>query len=196
MPAAFGLHKSMFLKTLDEQSSEEQRELFYKPAKAFETIGCYAQTELGHGSNIQGLETTAVYSTETQTFTLQSPGLSSAKFWIGGLGRTADVAVVMAQLYTPDGKDGKLVHRGLHPFYVELRDKVTRECLPGRTIMDLGPKAGYAATDNGFMLLDKVEIPHISLFARFSQVDKHTGAYTKPANQRLSCESPLFFWSV
>ncbi len=92
----------------------------------------------------------------------------------------------MAQLYTPDGKDGQLVHRGPHPFFVELRDPITRELLPGRTIMDIGPKAGYAATDNGFALFDKVELPHISLFARFSQVDKHSGRYTKPANQRLS----------
>ena len=38
-PAAFGLHKSMFLKTLDEQSNEEQRKLFYEPAKNFEIIG-------------------------------------------------------------------------------------------------------------------------------------------------------------
>lgn len=55
----------------------------------------------GRGSNVQGLETTATYHPESQTFVLQSPGLTSAKWWIGGLGRTADHAVVMAQLFTP-----------------------------------------------------------------------------------------------
>ena len=55
----------------------------------------------GHGSNVQGLETTATYHPESKSFILQSPGLTSAKWWIGGLGRTADHAVVMAQLYTP-----------------------------------------------------------------------------------------------
>lgn len=117
------------------------------------TTGCYAQTELGHGSNVQGLETTATYQPESKTFVLQSPGLTAMKWWIGGLGRTADHAVVMAQLHTPDGKNGSLVKRGPFPFVVPLRDVKTRELLPGRTIMDIGPKAGYPATDNGALLV-------------------------------------------
>ncbi|KAM0750790.1 acyl-CoA oxidase [Meredithblackwellia eburnea MCA 4105] len=186
MPAAFGLHKSMFIKTLAAQGTDEQHQLFLEPARRFEIIGCYAQTELGHGSNVQGLETTATYKPETQTFVMNSPGLTSAKWWIGGLGRTADHAVVMAQLYTPDGKDGKLVKRGPHPFVVPIRDPKTRECLPGRMIADIGPKAGYAMTDNGTMLLDKVEIPHINMLARWSKVDPETGKFENPPNSRLS----------
>lgn len=86
------------------------------------------------------------------------------KWWSGGLGRTADHSIIMAQLYTPvrprsrallklvvdfflcisqDGKDGKLVKRGPFPFIVPIRDRKTRELLPGRIIMDIGPKAGY-----------------------------------------------------
>lgn len=61
---------------------------------------------------------------------MQSPGLSSAKWWIGGLGRTADSAIVMAQLWTPEGKDGKLVWQGPHAFFVPIRDRQTRETLP------------------------------------------------------------------
>jgi acyl-CoA oxidase len=82
---------------------------------------------------VQGLETTATYNPDRQTFTLQSPGLSSMKWWIGGLGRSADTAVVMAQLYTPDGKDGSLIKRGPYPFVVPLRDRKTRELLPVRS---------------------------------------------------------------
>lgn len=33
----------MFLKTLRAQSTDEQRELFLKPAENYEIIGCYAQ---------------------------------------------------------------------------------------------------------------------------------------------------------
>ncbi|KAK4704719.1 acyl-CoA oxidase, partial [Phenoliferia sp. Uapishka_3] len=186
MPAAMGLHKSMFLNTLASQTTDEQKELFLRPAERFEIIGCYAQTELGHGSNVQGLETTATYHPDTQSFTMQSPGLSSAKWWIGGLGRTADSAVVMAQLYTPDGKDGEYVNRGPHAFFVPLRDRNTRATLPGRTIMDIGPKAGYSMTDNGTMLLDKVEIPHVNFLARFAKVDPSSGKYEKPPNAKLS----------
>lgn len=108
---------------------------------------------MGHGSNVQGLETTATYNPATKSFIVQSPGLSSAKWWIGGLGRTADSAIVMAQLWTPDGRDGKLQSRGPHAFFVPIRDRKTRETLPGRTIMDIGPKAGYPMTDNGTMLV-------------------------------------------
>ncbi|KAK4049214.1 hypothetical protein OIO90_005503 [Microbotryomycetes sp. JL221] len=185
-PAAFGLHRSMFSATLYNQGTEEQRKLFYEPASRYEIIGCYAQTELGHGSNVQGLETTATYQPESKTFVLQSPGLTAMKWWIGGLGRSADHAVVMAQLYTPDGKNGKLIRRGPHPFVVPIRDVKTRELLPGRTIMDIGPKAGYAMTDNGAMLLDKVEIPHINFLARYSSVDPDSGKFSKPANDKLA----------
>ncbi|GAA5945945.1 hypothetical protein JCM10213_006196 [Rhodosporidiobolus nylandii] len=182
MPAAFGLHNSMFLKTLRAQTNDEQKELFLKPAENYEIIGCYAQTELGHGSNVQGLETTATYHPDRQSFVLQSNGLTSMKWWIGGLGRTADHAVVMAQLLTPDGKNGALVRRGPFPFIVPLRDRKTRELLPGRTIMDIGP----TMTDNGAMLLDKVEIPHINFLAKFAQVDINNGQFIRPPHDKLA----------
>ncbi|GAA5942284.1 hypothetical protein JCM1841_002805 [Sporobolomyces salmonicolor] len=186
MPAAFGLHKSMFMKTLRAQTTDEQKELFLKPAERYEIIGCYAQTELGHGSNVQGLETTATYRPETKTFVLQSPGLTAMKWWIGGLGRTADHAVVMAQLYTPDGRNGSLVRRGPFPFVVPIRDLKTRELLPGCTVMDIGPKAGYPMTDNGALLLDNVEIPHVNFLAAYAQVDPDSGKFARPPNEKLS----------
>ncbi|GAA6032946.1 hypothetical protein JCM8097_000060 [Rhodosporidiobolus ruineniae] len=192
MPAAFGLHNSMFLKTLRAQSNDEQKELFLKPAENYDIIGCYAQTELGHGSNVQGLETMAVYHPDRKAFVLQSPGLTSMKWWIGGLGRTADHAVVMAQLHTPDGPNGALVRRGPFPFVVPLRDRKTRELLPGRTIMDIGPKAGYPMTDNGTMLLDQVEIPHINFLAKFAQVDPDSGKFTKPPHDKLAYGTMVF----
>ncbi len=46
-------------------------------------VGCYAQTQLGHGSDIQNLETTATYNVEKDTFILNSPTISAAKYWPG-----------------------------------------------------------------------------------------------------------------
>jgi acyl-CoA oxidase len=63
-PGPYGLHASMFLITLREQGTPEQHKLFLEKAEKYEYIGCYAQTELGHGSNVRGLETTATWNPE------------------------------------------------------------------------------------------------------------------------------------
>ena len=63
-------------------------------------IGTYAQTELGHGTFIRGLETTATYDPRTEEFILNSPTLTAFKWWPGGLGKTANYAIVMANLFT------------------------------------------------------------------------------------------------
>jgi len=51
---------------------------------------------LGHGSNVAGLETTATLDKATDEWVIHSPTVSSTKFWPGGLGRTANYAVVFA----------------------------------------------------------------------------------------------------
>ena len=60
-------------------------------------MGCYAQTEMGHGSNVRGLETIATYIPETDEFDIHSPTLTSTKFWPGGLGCTATHALTMVR---------------------------------------------------------------------------------------------------
>jgi len=115
-PTPYGLHASMFLVTLREQGTPEQHKLFLEKAENYEYIGCYAQTELGHGSNVRGLETTATWNPEDKTFTMHSPHLTASKWWIGSLGKMANHAVVMAQLII-EGKS-----YGPHPFVVQIRD--------------------------------------------------------------------------
>ena len=67
-------------------------------------LGTYAQTELGHGTFIRGLETTATYDPRTEEFILNSPTLTAFKWWPGGLGKTANYAIVMANLFTQGKK--------------------------------------------------------------------------------------------
>ena len=70
-------------------------------------------TEIGHGSNVSGLETQAVYDPEKQEFVLHSPTATSAKWWIGALANNATHAAVFAQLLV------NKVDRGIHVFVVQ-----------------------------------------------------------------------------
>ncbi|KAI0153645.1 acyl-CoA oxidase [Pestalotiopsis sp. NC0098] len=178
-PTPYGLHATMFLVTLREQGTPEQHELFLKKAENYQIVGCYAQTELGHGSNVRGLETTATWNQKDKTFTIHSPHLTSSKWWIGSLGKTANHAVVMAQLMI-DGRN-----YGPHPFVVQIRDLKTHEPLENVHVGDIGPKFGYNTMDNGFLLLNQVKVPHVNMLARFSHIDPETGKYKRPANPNL-----------
>lgn len=80
-------------------------------------LGCYLQTELGHGTNVARLETTATYIPETREFEIHSPTLTSSKWWIGALGKTSTHGVVQAKLILPGGNDV-----GPHLFFVQLRN--------------------------------------------------------------------------
>ncbi|KAI9739386.1 MAG: fatty-acyl coenzyme A oxidase [Claussenomyces sp. TS43310] len=178
-PGPYGLHASMYLTTLRDQGTPEQHKLFLEPAENYRAIGCYAQTELGHGSNVRGLETTATWNPQDKTFILHSPHLTASKWWIGSLGRTANHAVVMAQLII----EGKAY--GPHPFICQIRDMKTHQPLEGVHVGDIGPKFGYNTMDNGFLLLNHVRIPHINMLAKFSSVDAKTNKYVRPASPSL-----------
>jgi len=59
-------HWGLFLPTILGQASDEQLATWLPLAFTMQIVGCYAQTELGHGSNVRGLQTTAVYDKNTQ----------------------------------------------------------------------------------------------------------------------------------
>ena len=42
-------------------------------------IGCFAMTELGHGSNVPGLETTATFEEGANQFIIHTPTLTATK---------------------------------------------------------------------------------------------------------------------
>lgn len=61
-------------------------------------MGCYCQTEIAHGSDVQGLQTTATYDKATDEFVIHTPNPRATKWWPGDLGRTANHALVVAQI--------------------------------------------------------------------------------------------------
>lgn len=93
-----GLHLSMFWATVENLSNEEQKARWMPELRQVNLMGCYAQTELGHGSNVAALETTATLDKATDEFIIHSPTITSTKMWPGDLGRFATHAVVFARL--------------------------------------------------------------------------------------------------
>lgn len=178
----YHLHMALFAAAMREQCSEEQRKYWLPKMAAWEIIGAYAQTELGHGSNVRGLELTATWVHQTKEFVLHSPTLTASKWWNGTLGRTATHAVVVAQLIIPSQTGDKPTLCGPRPFIVQVRDMKTH--LPPKSIVvgDIGPKYGYAPMDNAYMLFNQHRIPHSALLSRYANIDPETGVYSKPKN--------------
>lgn len=175
----FQLHAGMFIPTLVSQGTPEQQDRWLMKAFKGEIIGAYAQTEMGHGTFLRGLETTATYDPRTQEFVLNSPTITSSKWWPGGLGKTANYAVVMAQLYTK----GKCY--GPHNFIAQLRDMDTHESLPGLTIGEIGPRLGMNTNDIGFLRFDNYRIPRTNMLMKHSKLAEN-GDYVKPISSKLA----------
>ncbi len=173
LPAA--LHWVMFVPNIISLADDEQQKHWLKMCRDWKMIGCYAQTELGHGSNVRGLETTATFVRDGEDghWIVHSPTLTSLKFWPGTLGRTSNHAMVIARLI-----DGEGVDHGMHNFLVQTRSLDDHSLMPGVTCGDIGPKIGYNNMDNGFAKFDHVKIPRRNMAMRFASVDKN-GVYKK-----------------
>lgn len=78
------VHLLMFTRALQSHSTPEQYEKFGRRADNNEIIGTYAQTELGHGTYLRGLEARADYDRKSEEFILNTPTLTSYKWWPGG----------------------------------------------------------------------------------------------------------------
>uniref|UniRef100_M4C1G4 Acyl-coenzyme A oxidase n=1 Tax=Hyaloperonospora arabidopsidis (strain Emoy2) TaxID=559515 RepID=M4C1G4_HYAAE len=172
------LHRNMFIPTIKTQGTDEQRAKWLPLAKKYRIIGTYAQTELGHGSNVQGIETIATYDTSAREFVIDSPTLTSRKWWPGGLGKTATHAIVIARLVL--GKQDV----GLQSFIVQIRSLADHTLMPGIKVRDIGPKIGFNAIDNGECTFDKVRIPRENMMMRYAKVLKN-GSFVKPRNDKL-----------
>lgn len=173
------LHWVMFVPNIVSLCDEEQQAKWLPLCRDWKMIGCYAQTEIGHGSNVRALETTATFLPENKggepggNWVINSPTLTSHKAWPGTLGRTANHAMVIARLI-----DGNGVDRGIHNFLVPLRSMTDHKLLPGVLTGDLGPKIGYNTMDNGFARFENVVIPRRNMAMRFAMVDEK-GKYSK-----------------
>ncbi|KAG9217778.1 hypothetical protein CCMSSC00406_0003533 [Pleurotus cornucopiae] len=190
-PLSINLHMVAFEPVFRMQASPTLLGKYANLIASRGILGCYLQTELGHGSNVSKLETTATFIPDTQEFEIHSPTLTSTKWWIGALGKTSTHGVVQAKLLLPGGQDV-----GPHLFFMQLRDMSTHKPLPGITLGDIGPKVlhGYQAPDNGFARFDHVRVPKENMLSKFAQVTDE-GKYVKPLHAKLSYGGMLYIRS-
>ena len=174
----FGMNYGLFMNAIRELGSQEQKDFWNEKISAFRVLGCYAQTELGHGSDVQNLETTATFDKEADEFVINTPRLEAAKFWPGELARVANHALVMAKLLV-QGRN-----LGQHMFIVPIRSLEDHSVLPGIELGDIGPKLGFHLKDNGFAIFKGVRIPRANMLSGYQELTRD-GLYRKKGNPKL-----------
>ena len=145
MSVKYGTSITLCSLTVMHLGTEKHKKMAEPMLERFDEVGCFALTELGHGSNVRGIETEAHYDKRTKQFEIRTPREEAMKFWIGGAAKTATLCALWAQLYI----DGKC--HGVHAFFIRIRDRKTHDVMPGVIIGDCGKKNGIDGVDNGFI---------------------------------------------
>ncbi|WAR16388.1 ACOX1-like protein [Mya arenaria] len=161
-----GLHQIMFIPTIEKQGTKEQIEKYVTPAK-------------------QGLETMATYDPASEEFVINSPTITSMKYWPGSLGKTCNYVILMAQLYTKGKK------MGIHAFVVQIRSLQDHKPMPGVTLGDIGNKLGYEGMDNGFLMFNNYRVPRDAMLMRYAKVERD-GTYVAPRNAKIAYGSMVY----
>ena len=125
--------------------------------------GAFAMTEIGHGSDVASLGTTATYDAKTGEFVIHTPFRAAWKDYLGNAAKDGIAAVLFAQLITQG------VNHGVHAFYLPIRDE-NGDFLPGVGGEDDGLKGGLNGIDNGRLHFDNVRIPRENLLNRYGDV--------------------------
>lgn len=167
-----GVQWGLFGAAVHQLGTEEHHRRWLPGIMSLEIPGCFAMTEIGHGSDVASIATTATYDPETQEFEIHTPLKSAWKDYIGNAAVHGRAAVVFAQLITGG------VNHGVHALYVPIRDE-RRELLPGVQSEDDGHKGGLNGIDNGRLAFDHVRVPRENLLNRYGDVAPD-GTYSSP----------------
>ncbi|WP_200172208.1 acyl-CoA dehydrogenase family protein [Tomitella cavernea] len=176
-----GVQWGLFGGAVENLGTERHHREYIAPLIRLDLLGCFAMTEIGHGSDVQNLETTATFDPGTDEIVVHTPTPSAVKDYIGGAALHARMAAVFAQLITHDA-DGTPLDHGVHCVLVPIRDDDGGP-LPGVTTTDDGLKGGLRGVDNGRIAFDHVRVPRTNLLNRYGDIDAD-GRYTSPIDSR------------
>ncbi len=180
----YGVQFGLFGGSINRLGTQRHREAYLRKVGTLELLGCYAMTELGHGSNVAAIETIATYDSDKDSFIVSTPHLGARKEFIGNAACDARMATVFAQLYVA----GEC--HGVHALLVPIRDEAGNP-LPGLRIGDSGIKMGLNGVDNGWLQFDNVAVPRENLLSRYAEVDEH-GRYASA----IASPSKRFFTTL
>ncbi|CAH9089105.1 unnamed protein product [Cuscuta europaea] len=187
-----GVHFLLWGGAIQFLGTKRHHDKWLKDTENYVVKGCFSMTELGHGSNVRGIETVTTYDSNTQEFVINTPCESAQKYWIGGVANHATHTVVFSQLIV-DGKN-----EGVHAFIAQIRDKSGNVC-PNIRIADCGHKIGLNGVDNGRVWFDNVRVPRENLLnsvADMSPDGKYLTAIKDPDQRFGAFMAPLTFGRV
>ncbi|WDH79197.1 acyl-CoA dehydrogenase [Microbacterium esteraromaticum] len=167
-----GVQWGLFGSAVLQLGTAEHHEKWLPGIMNLDIPGAFAMTEIGHGSDVASLGTTATYDPETDEFVIHTPFRGATKEYLGNAALHGIAATVFAQLITNG------VSHGVHCFYVPLRDENGVD-LPGITREDDGHKGGLNGIDNGRLSFDQVRVPRTNLLNKYGDVDA-SGTYSSP----------------
>ncbi|RKH48265.1 acyl-CoA dehydrogenase family protein [Corallococcus sicarius] len=176
-----GVHFGLFGSSILFLGTKRHHQQYLPKVASLELPGCFAMSELGHGSNVRDCETVARYDAATSEFVIDTPSETARKEWIGNAARHARMATVFAQLEVGGER------LGVHALLVPLRDE-NGKVLPGIRIEDCGDKMGLNGVDNGRLWFHGVRVPRENLLDRYGQVTE-AGEYTSS----ITGDSKRFF---
>lgn len=128
--------------------SEEQKQKYLPKLCKGESIGCFALTEPGAGSDAASLSTSAVLKS---TYWI----LNGTKTWISN-GGIADISIVFAVT------DKAKAHHGITAFIVEKGS-------PGFSTKDIKGKLGLKASNTAELIFEDCRIPQSALLGRIGE---------------------------
>ncbi|MFT6720908.1 MAG: acyl-CoA oxidase, partial [Bdellovibrionota bacterium] len=160
----FGVQFGLWGGAVANLGTKRHHDKYLKDTGTLALSGCFAMTETGHGSNVRGLETTAVYDHEAKELIVHSPSLAAGKEYIGNAMHSR-MAAVFCQLIV--GGESQ----GVHAVVIPIRDE-QHNILPGVRVEDNGYKLGLNGVDNGRLWFTRVRVPVENLLDKFGGVNE------------------------
>lgn len=158
-----GVHVFLWGGAIQFFGTKHHHDKWLRDTENFLVRGCFAMTELGHGSNVRGIETETTYDLNTGEFVINTPCESAQKYWIGGAAKHATHTIVFSQLNING------TNQGVHTFIAQIRDADGNIC-PNVRIADCGHKIGLNGVDNGRIWFDNLRVPRENLLNSVADV--------------------------